>query len=39
MYGTGISREGGIIDLGVKAGIVDKAGAWYSYGDTRIGQG
>lgn len=39
MYGTGISREGEIIDLGVKAGIVDKAGAWYSYGDTRIGQG
>lgn len=39
MYGTGISREGEIIDLGVKAEIVDKAGAWYSYGSTRIGQG
>ncbi|WP_432784790.1 Protein RecA [Oligella sp. MSHR50489EDL] len=39
MYGTGISREGEIIDLGVKAGIVDKAGAWYSYDGTRIGQG
>ena len=39
MYGTGISREGEIIDLGVKAGIVDKAGAWYSYEGTRIGQG
>lgn len=39
MYGTGISREGEIIDLGVKAGIVDKAGAWFSYEGTRIGQG
>ncbi|NLC35571.1 MAG: recombinase RecA, partial [Alcaligenaceae bacterium] len=33
------SREGEIIDLGVQAGIVDKAGAWYSYDGTRIGQG
>ena len=39
MYGGGISREGEIIDLGVQAGIVDKAGAWYSYEGTRIGQG
>ncbi|NOL48989.1 recombinase RecA [Pelistega europaea] len=39
MYGTGISREGEIIDLGVKAGIVDKAGAWFSYDGNRIGQG
>ncbi len=39
MYGTGISREGEIIDLGVQAGIVDKAGAWYSYNGNRIGQG
>ncbi|MFT0851362.1 recombinase RecA [Achromobacter sp. F4_2707] len=39
MYGAGISREGEIIDLGVQAGIVDKAGAWYSYDGTRIGQG
>ncbi|MEZ2720811.1 recombinase RecA [Paenalcaligenes hominis] len=39
MYGGGISREGEIIDLGVQAGIVDKAGAWYSYESTRIGQG
>lgn len=39
MYGTGISREGEIIDLGVKAGVVDKAGSWYSYDGTRIGQG
>ncbi len=39
LYGEGISHEGEIIDLGVKAGIVDKAGAWYSYEGTRIGQG
>src|SRR5699024_519467 len=39
MYGGGISREGEIIDLGVQSGIVDRAGAWYSYKDTRIGQG
>jgi recombination protein RecA len=39
LYGAGISREGEIIDLGVKAGLVDKSGAWYSYSGTRIGQG
>jgi len=39
MYGSGISREGEIIDLGVQTGVVDKAGAWYSYNGTRIGQG
>ncbi|MEI2417520.1 recombinase RecA [Orrella sp. JC864] len=39
MYGTGISREGEIIDLGVQAGVVDKSGAWYSYEGNRIGQG
>jgi recombination protein RecA len=39
MYGSGISREGEIIDLGVQAGIVDKSGAWYSYNGERIGQG
>src|SRR5690625_1752722 len=39
MYGAGISREGEIIDLGVKAGIVSRAGAWYSYGEQRLGQG
>jgi recombination protein RecA len=39
MYGAGISREGEIIDLGVQCGIVDKAGAWFSYQGTRIGQG
>ncbi|MFW8565935.1 recombinase RecA [Orrella sp. 11846] len=39
MYGAGISRQGEIIDLGVQAGVVDKAGSWYSYSGTRIGQG
>ncbi len=39
LYGEGISREGEIIDLGVKEGIVDKSGAWYSYNGDRIGQG
>ncbi len=39
LYGEGISREGEIIDLGVKCDIVDKAGAWYSYNGDRIGQG
>lgn len=39
MYGAGISREGEIIDLGVQAGIVNRSGAWYSYGDQRLGQG
>ena len=39
LYGQGISREGEIIDLGVKHNIVDKAGAWYSYNGDRIGQG
>ena len=39
LYGEGISREGEIIDLGVKEGIIDKSGAWYSYNGDRIGQG
>ncbi len=39
LYGEGISREGEIIDLGVKEDIVDKSGAWYSYNGNRIGQG
>ncbi|MBT3308354.1 MAG: recombinase RecA [Gammaproteobacteria bacterium] len=39
LYGEGISREGEIIDLGVQEGIVQKSGAWYSYGTERIGQG
>ncbi|OSP54045.1 recombinase RecA [Pseudoruegeria sp. SK021] len=39
MYGEGISKNGELIDLGVKAGVVEKSGSWYSYGDERIGQG
>jgi recombination protein RecA len=39
LYGEGISREGEIIDLGVKHGLVEKSGAWYSYNGDRIGQG
>jgi recombination protein RecA len=39
MYGMGISKMGELVDLGVKAGIVEKSGAWFSYGDQRIGQG
>ena len=39
LYGEGISRQGEVIDLGVAAKIVDKAGAWYSYNGERIGQG
>jgi recombination protein RecA len=39
LYGEGISREGELIDMGVEAKLVEKAGAWYSYGDERIGQG
>ncbi len=39
MYGLGISRTGELIDLGVQANIVEKSGAWYNYGATRLGQG
>ena len=39
MYGEGISKMGELLDLGVTAGIVDKSGAWFSYGDERLGQG
>ncbi|MBJ7574554.1 recombinase RecA [Luteimonas sp. MC1828] len=39
LYGEGISREGELIDMAVEAKIVEKAGAWYSYGEERIGQG
>lgn len=39
IYGKGISKEGCILDMAVEAGIVNKAGAWYSYENTRIGQG
>ena len=39
MYGEGVSKEGELIDLGVEAGIVDKAGAWFSYQGEKLGQG
>ena len=39
MYGVGISKTGELVDLGVKAGIVEKSGSWYSYDGSRIGQG
>jgi recombination protein RecA len=39
MYGEGISREGGLLDVGVAMGVVDKTGAWFTYADTRLGQG
>ena len=39
MYGTGISREGAILDMAADLNIINKSGAWYSYGDDRLGQG
>jgi recombination protein RecA len=39
MYGEGISKIGEIIDLGVNYEIIKKSGSWFSYGDTKIGQG
>jgi recombination protein RecA len=39
MYGEGVSKIGELIDLGVKAGVVEKSGAWFSYDSQRIGQG
>ena len=39
MYGSGISREGNILDMGVDEGIVTKSGSWYTYGEERLGQG
>jgi recombination protein RecA len=39
MYGEGISKAGELVDLGLKAGVVEKSGAWFSYDDQRIGQG
>jgi len=39
MYGQGISKEGSLLDLGVEEGVVQKSGAWYTYGEERLGQG
>lgn len=39
MYGEGISKQGEIVDLGVEFGVVKKAGSWFSYGETKLGQG
>jgi recombination protein RecA len=39
MYGEGISKTGEIVDLGVKAGIIEKSGAWFSYNGDKLGQG
>jgi recombination protein RecA len=39
VFGLGISREGDIVDLGVEANLIEKSGAWFSYGESRIGQG
>jgi recombination protein RecA len=39
MYGEGISRTGELLDLGIKAGVVEKSGSWFSYSSTRVGQG
>jgi recombination protein RecA len=39
MYGEGISRTGELLDLGIKAGVIEKAGSWFSYASQRVGQG
>jgi recombination protein RecA len=39
MYNEGISREGGLLDVGIAAGVLTKTGAWFNYADTRLGQG
>ncbi|MCB2053972.1 MAG: hypothetical protein KDE35_07000, partial [Geminicoccaceae bacterium] len=39
MYGEGVSKTGELLDLGVKAGLVEKSGSWFSYDTQRIGQG
>jgi len=39
MYSEGISREGGLLDVGLEMGLVEKSGAWFNYGPTRLGQG
>jgi recombination protein RecA len=39
MYGEGVSKVGEVLDLGVKAGLIEKSGSWFSYDSVRIGQG
>jgi recombination protein RecA len=39
MFESGISREGDILDLGVKTGLIQKSGAWFQYGEQKLGQG
>jgi recombination protein RecA len=39
MYGEGISKEGGLLDVGVAMDVVAKTGAWFTFGETRLGQG
>jgi recombination protein RecA len=39
MYGEGISKEGGLLDVGVAMDVVSKTGAWFNFGETRLGQG
>jgi recombination protein RecA len=39
MYGEGVSKEGGLLDVGVAMSVVDKTGAWFTFQDTRLGQG
>jgi recombination protein RecA len=39
MYGEGVTKTGDLVDLGVKAGVVEKSGAWFSYNSQRLGQG
>ena len=39
MYGEGISKEGGLLDVGVAMDVVTKTGAWFNFGETRLGQG
>jgi recombination protein RecA len=39
MYGEGVSKEGGLLDVGVAMDVVGKTGAWFNFGETRLGQG